>query len=230
MIGSDRAVCTALVVAAAALGMVGASATAAAQSRHPTPATAASEPERARAGVPYPGATVTIDPRWYSRQQVTSPNRRGQWVPRSGGPAVVYYVVPPPVQGGYYPGAGYGGGVTDANGRPLYMGDDQVSPSQSYSGGYGLGTPNLTGTPYVVGDGGAMLIDFGGGDKRSIPSCAAQEAARDPAGRPRTIFYSPRADGLILRAGENGRVQGAPPVGAPVCYTADQYGRILLDY
>jgi hypothetical protein len=35
---------------------------------------------------------------------------------------------------------------------------------------------------------------------------------------------------VILRAGSRGRVLGAPPAGARACYSADQYGRMALDY
>jgi hypothetical protein len=226
----DRAARAAVVVIAGALGIAGVTSTAAAQRRNPVVAHAAPAPHPRSIVpyVPYPGATVTIDPRWYGGQHQMRPQLRyPHGNPRVAAPPSVYYI-PVPVPMGYG-GGGYGGGggVTDVNGRPLYLGFDESASAQY---GYGLGTPNLTGAPYVVGQGGVMTVDFGNGDRRPVPSCTAMASAQDPDGRPRTIFYSPPADGLVLRAGQSGRVAGAPPAGAPVCYTADQYGRLVLDY
>lgn len=155
-------------------------------------------------------------------------------------PQLVYYPVPVGWGYGYgnnygvgY-GAGYGyappvdyPGVVDANGRPLYS----ESRDAATLGSYGpVGTPDLTGSPYSVVDGGAMVVDFGNGDRRTVQSCVADEAQRAPNGQPRTIFYSGPADGVILRAGQSGRVQGTPPAGASVCYGLDFSGRIALSY
>jgi hypothetical protein len=177
--------------------------------------------------VPYPGATVTVDPQlyqlWYRQQFPQRFPQQRRLHDRGGSPG--YY---PQVQATYpvYPYYPYaGGGVTDANGRPLYIEND---PS-NYQGGYGLGTPDLSGSPYVAGPNGMMAVDFGNGDARSVPSCAAQSAERAPNGQPRTIFYQP-SGGVVLREGQRGRVIGTPPAGAKVCYTTDGYGRMALDW
>jgi len=212
-----------LMVAVATAGLVVGSSDGAAQ-RRPVAAQAAPYHGPPAGIVPYPGATVTIDPRVYSRLQHISPQRHSR-LSVSMAPQTVVYYVPVPVEAGY---GAYGsssfGGVTDVNGRPLYV------PDVGDAGGYGLGTPDLTGAPYVVGSGGVMTVDFGNGDRRPIPSCAVLAAARDPEGRPRTIFYAPAADGLVLHAGQSGRVIGAPPAGTATCYAADSFGRVVLDY
>jgi hypothetical protein len=191
-------------------------------------------PQPSQMTVPYPGATVTVDPQlaqlWYQqqyRQQYGQRYPQGplpQHRPRDGrGTPPVYYVpVPYPVYASY---PSYGGGVTDANGRPLYI---ETAPAPS-EGGYGLGTPDLSGTPYVVDQYSRMLVDFGSG-VRTIPSCAAESAERAPDGSPRTIFYQPAAGGVVLRAGQRGRVVGVPPLDAKACYTVDAYGRMALDW
>jgi hypothetical protein len=228
MSSTDRAVRSALVVAAGALGIVGASSSAAAQRRNPVVAQAAAPPPEPRTMpyVPYPGATVIIDPRLSGFQQMHPQLRHPQ---RQQAPVVYYIPVPVPMGNGYGGGGGYGGGVTDVNGRPLYIGTEApASASSQYEGP--LGTPDLTGAPYVVGEGGAMVVDFGNGDRRTVAACAALAAERTPEGQTRTIFYQPPADALILRAGQRGRVHGAPAAGAAVCYTADVYGRVVLDY
>ncbi len=201
--------------------------------RKPRVATAASPPPQPpQMTTPYPGATVTVDPQlyqlWYQQQYGRYPqgypqgtplpqHRQHQRVESQG-----YYVpVPYPVYA--YPP--YGGGVTDANGRPLYV---ETAPPPT-EGGYGLGTPDLSGTPYLADANGAMVVDFGSG-VRSIPSCAAQSAERAPNGQPRTIFYQPAAGGVVLRAGQKGRVVGVPPAEAKACYTVDQYGRMAVDW
>jgi hypothetical protein len=178
--------------------------------------------------VPYPGATVTVDPQlyqlWYQQRFPQRYPQQRRLHDRGVSPG--YY---PQVQASYpvypyYPSIS--GGVTDANGRPLYIEND---PSP-YQGGYGLGTPDLGGAPYVAGANGTMAVDFGNGDTRTVPSCAAQSAERAPNGQPRTIFYQPGSGGVILREGQRGRVLGTPPAGANVCYTTDRYGRMALDW
>jgi hypothetical protein len=190
-------------------------------------------PQPPQMTVPYPGATVTVDPQlyqlWY-QQQYGRRFPQGQPGPlpqhrphdRRGTPPVYYVPVPYPVYPAY---PSYGGGVTDANGRPLYV-EGAPEPTQ---GGYGLGTPDLSGTPYAVDRSGSMLVDFGRGPQ-SIPSCAAESADRSPDGKPRTIFYQPAAGGVVLREGQRGRVVGIPPTGAKACYTVDAYGRMALDW
>lgn len=180
--------------------------------------------------VPYPGATVTVDPQlyqlWYQQQYGRYP--QGNQLPQRrppyqrGEPPVYYVPVPYPAYPSY---PSYGGGVTDANGRPLYI---ESAPAPS-AGGYGLGTPDLSGTPYVADVNGQMLVDFGSG-VRSIPSCAAELADRAPDGKPRTIFYQPPAGGVVLRQGQRGRVVGTPPADAKACYLLDQYGRMAVDW
>lgn len=199
--------------------------------RKPRVATAASPPPPPpQMTTPYPGATVTVDPQlyqlWYQQQYGRYPqgNPLPQHRPHERGNSPGYYVpVPYPVYA--YPS--YGGGVTDANGRPLYV--ETAPPAPSESGGYGLGTPDLSGTPYVADANGAMVVDFGTG-VRTIPSCAAESAQRAPNGQPRTIFYQPAAGGVVLRAGQRGRVVGVPPADAKACYRVDQYGRMAVDW
>jgi hypothetical protein len=114
------------------------------------------------------------------------------------------------------------GMVYDASGRPM-------APGYAVAGGAGY-TPDLSGSPYVVGADGAMLVDMPNGEQRAFASCAAQSAQRDPAGKPRTIFYSPTSYGLVLREGQQGRVQGTPPAGVKACYGIDRVGRVALLY
>jgi hypothetical protein len=218
---ADRSIGSTLAVVVAVLAVVGTAPAAAAQA-HPRIGYAASPPPPPpQITTPYPGATVTIDPRLYLRPPARQPLRQRQRASR-----VVY--VPVPAGYSYYPSGGYGGGgVTDANGRPLYTGMDAPEPA-GY--GYGPGTPDLTGAPYLAVDGGAMVVDFGNGDVRTFPPCAGAATALTPDGQPRTIFYRPGSEGVILRAGQRGRVQGAPGAGARACYTTDPYGRMALDY
>ena len=224
MIGMNRAAGAALVVTVGVLGLAGASSTADAQ-RPARPASAAQGPTEPRPTTPYPGASVIIDPRFYPQQPTPGPLRRRH----PSGHDVVYYIPVPTGYPSYYPSAGYGGGggVYDTNGRPLYTGFDAPAPTQSE---YPHGTPDLSGSPYVVVDGGMMVVDFGNGDRRAVPSCVAQASQGTPDGRSRTIFYRPPADGVVLRGGQQGRVIGAPTAGARVCYTVDTYGRMVLDY
>ena len=215
--------------AAVLAGMLGVAAmTSVASAQHkPRVGTAARPaPQPPQMTVPYPGATVTVDPQlyqlWYQQQQYGRrgplPQHRPQY--ERGGSQAYYVPVPYPV----YPS--YGGGVTDANGRPLYIESAPPAPSE---GGYGLGTPDLSGTEYVVDLGGRMLVDFGSG-VRTIPSCAAGSDERAPDGKPRTIFYQPGSGGVVLREGQHGRVIGVPPADAKPCYTVDGYGRMALDW
>ena len=118
------------------------------------------------------------------------------------------------------------GGVNDVNGQPLSAGFEQ-GPATSAAPSY---TPDFSGSPYLVIEDGAMLVDLPTGERRSVPSCAAQKAARDPDGRPRTVFYQPGDSGVMLREGQRGRVQGTPPAGVAACYGIDTLGRIALLY
>ena len=126
-------------------------------------------------------------------------------------------------QGVAVPSGGGTGTVYDANGRPL------VPAMVAGAGGGFSYTPDLTGSPYLVGDDGMMVVALPGGE-RSFPSCASTSAARDPSGKPRTIFYQPRTYGLVLRPGQEGRVQGTPPKGTDACYGIDGVGRVALLY
>jgi hypothetical protein len=188
--------------------------------------TAASAPPPPPPATPYPGATIIVDPRGYGSQR-TYPYPQSQRRRARRGSDVVYL----PVGGAFdYPAAGYGrgGGVYDTNGRPLHSGfDAPVSAPSEYPM---HGTPDLSGSPYVAIDGGLMVVDFGNDDRRAFPSCAAQSAEGTPDGRPRTVFYRPQVEGLVLRAGQRGRVIGRPTAGARVCYSVDQYGRMVLAF
>jgi hypothetical protein len=214
---------TALVVAA--IGMCGVSSTAAAQRTTPRPALGPTPAPPAPPATPYPGATVIIDPRIYQQQpQPQHRGRQGRGYQNQGG----YPQVPI-----YYPTVGYGsgGGVYDTNGRPLWNGyDAQSAAPMTSQGEFPAATPDLTGSPYTVIDGGTMVVDFGNGDRRAVPSCASVEKASTPDGQPRTIFYRPPAYALVLRAGQRGQVSGRPTAGARVCYTTDSYGRVVLAY
>jgi hypothetical protein len=209
----------ALVVAA---GMcLGATSTAHAQRATPRPGRAADGPPPPPPATPYPGATIIVDPRGYGSQRANFdrfPRRRHdqQFFNDAYFPALGY---------GYY---GSAGGVYDSNGRLLSAGYD-AAVSAPVSADYPMhGTPDLSGSPYVVTDGGIMVVDFGNNDRRAAPSCAAQSAESTPDGRPRTVFYRPQVAGLVLRPGQRGRVVGLPPVGARLCYSVDQYGRMTL--
>jgi len=147
---------------------------------------------------------------------------------RVHGPTVIYVPVPGGYGyrygPGYYGSYGYGG-VTDANGRPLYSGWEST-PS---TGGYGY-TPDLSGAPYAVSDEGMMVVDFRNGERRAFPSCAESQDQRDPQGRPRTIFYRSPDYWMVLRPGQRGRVHGEPPAGSAACYAIDSVGRVVLRY
>jgi hypothetical protein len=228
----------AAVVVAGLLGISGMSATAAAQ-RYQRNGPRTSQPPRAYAPPPrsartapsHPRIGVAAEPRpnvdqrsvWtLNRNQRVSPQHR---FGRVSTPAIVYYI-PVPSDGGYG-SYGYGGGVYDTDGRPLYAAYEMEVARQSVSP---ITLPDLNGSPYVVTEGGAMVVDFGDGYRRTVPSCAVVAAAATPDGHPRTIFYQGPADGIILRAGSTGRVRGTPAGSANVCYAVDPYGRTELRY
>lgn len=220
-----RAACAALVVAGTC-GILGVTSPALAQRSHPQVGRAGSlPPSPSPLTTPYPGATVTVDPRWYGvqpfvQQPFQQHRRRQGVVPRSGS----YY----PQSASYVPYYPQYYGVNDVNGVPLasYF-SSPPAPSAPMAP---ASVPDLRGSPYVVGEGGAMLVEFGRGDRRTVPACAAMAAAQTPDGEPRTVFYTPPADGVILHAGARGRVLGTPGAGAQVCYAVDEYGRMVLDY
>ena len=185
------------------------------------------DPDPVPRTIPYPGASVTFETR-------PSTHARVSRVPVGSGAAgaVVIYAVP--VYGAGSPGYGYGygygergvGGATDVNGRPLSIGFD-AGPAAGAVPSY---TPDFSGSPYVVIEHGQMLVDLPSGERRAFHACAEATVGRDPAGRPRTVFYSGAEDGVILREGQRGRVQGTPPSGVTACYTVDSLGRLTLDY
>jgi hypothetical protein len=226
MVWSNRATRSVLALAGGLMLLVPATASEAQQGRKPRIAVAA----QAR---PEPPQT---DPRragtWYGTG--ADPRRPLGWDDgptrnqRHRGPTIIYV----PVPGGYGYGYGYAprifgsyGGVTDANGRPLYSGWESA-PS---AGGYGY-TPDLGGAPYAVSDEGMMVVDFPTGERRAFPSCAQSADQRDPQGRPRTIFYRSPDYWMVLRPGQRGRVHGEPPVGTAACYAIDSQGKVVLRY
>lgn len=197
-------------------------------------------------GVGYPGyprQEPPRDPRWQSH--VWNGNRRGDGHQRRSGTTVIYVPVPADYGYGYpqavYPTNGYYGpgyyaprsytGVTDANGRPL---NESLQPVPNDGNGYapdGSGyTPDRSGSPYTVTDESMMVVEFQSGERRAFPSCARQEDAHDPEGRPRTIFYQPQDYWMVLRPGQRGRVIGTPATGVQACYAVDQVGRVVLRY
>lgn len=216
---------SALVVLASAGALVGASTSAQAQRSQPRYGVLV-EPRPKQPTTPYPGANVTIDPNRHARRMLPPRYPVGS---NTGNAAVVYVV---PVGSYGYPMNGYGvasygyGGVYDVNGRPLSIGFDN-GPSAGAVPSY---TPDLTGSPYVVIEGGAIMVDMPNGERRTFASCAAQTASHDPDGHPRTVFYSGSADDVILREGQRGRVHGLPESGAKACYTIDSIGRVSLEY
>lgn len=216
---------------AAAVAVCGASSTAAAQRTTPRPALGPN-PTPARPSTPYPGATVYVDQWAYTHQPGVRPIRRHRNQNNFGNGAQA------PI---YYPVEAYGsaGGVYDTNGRPLWAGYEAqaqgvtqpMAPAAPQGdGGFPGGTPDLSGSPYTVIEGGTMIVNFGNGDRRAVPSCGAVEKASTPDGQPRTVFYRPPAYTLVLRAGQQGQVLGRPAAGARVCYTMDTYGRTVLSY
>jgi hypothetical protein len=217
----------AALVAIAVAGVCGVSSIAAAQRTTPRHAFGP-RPTPPRVTVPYPGATVIIDPRVYQQQRGFRPGRRRQ--NHGGYPQEPIYYYP-----NYYPPVGYAidGGLYDVNGQPVSGYDAQaVGPTMGMASpsDFPMATPDLSGSPYTVIDGGAMVVNFGNGDRRAVPSCASVEKASTPDGQPRTIFYHPPAYALVLRAGQRGQVLGRPAAGAKVCYTMDAYGRTVLAY
>ncbi|HEV7994223.1 MAG TPA: hypothetical protein VGP25_20535 [Gemmatimonadaceae bacterium] len=126
-------------------------------------------------------------------------------------------------QRGYY-SAGYGG-VYDVNGRPLSASLEPAAPVDG-----AVYTPDLSGSPYTITNEGMMVVDFADRPRRAFPSCAGQSSIRDPQGRPRTIFYQPSDYWMVLRPGQQGRVQGEPANDAASCYAIDSVGRVVLRY
>ena len=223
MVSPNVALRTAL-VAASGLALLVAGSSAEAQRRR--------DPRVAVAAQPRPEPPQT-DPRrapaWYGTGDPRG--RPGQWEQgrthgrRSSGPTVIYVPVPGGYGYGYAPGYYGTGGVTDANGRPLYAGSEPMP----VTGGYGY-TPDLSGAPYAVSDEGMMVVDFPTGQRRAFPSCAESSDQRDPQGRPRTVFYRSPDYWMVLRPGQRGRVHGEPPAGAAACYAIDSVGRVVLRY
>ena len=223
------------VLAAGMLTVLVAAQTAQAQQRRGPRIGVAAQPR------PEPTADPRRDPAWYGvgdprRHEDPRRDDRG-WNQRSHGPTVIYVPVPTDFSYGYgYGAAGYYGGgayyptrvfggVTDANGRPLTTGYENAPTA----GGYGY-TPDLSGAPYSVSDEGMMVVDFPTGERRAFPSCAESADARDPQGRPRTIFYRSPDYWMVLRPGQRGRVLGDPPAQAKACYAIDSTGRMVLRY
>lgn len=204
----------------AALLAVATPATAVAQAGRPATAQPA-HPERGHPNRPYPGVRVRVD--GGEREMLSRYPHYRQL------PLVVYVPVP---MDHYYYGASRGhGNVYDTNGRPLA---DQHERAEAYAANatpsFQAYTPDLSGSPFVVGEGGVMVIDFGEGRRLTVPSCAATSAAGTPDNQPRTVFYRPSSDGIVFRAGHTGRVRGTPPAGARACYASDEYGRTELRY
>ena len=236
MPGTDRASRTALIIIAGALGVIGATSAAGAQIRRQGVAQAA----RPAAQTPPPrrAAPVSVYPSG-SGMRIGYAGERTQGLFLGQGqfrqhrqqqrfvPPVVYYPVPSYGYGYGYAPTGCGVSVCDVNGNPVMRGFDEPGQNQTLSPAM---VPDLSGSPYVALEGGVIFVDFGNGDRRNVAACAQQAAAATPDGQPRTIFYTPQADGLILRAGSRGRVIGTPPAGALMCYGLDQYGRVALAY
>ena len=240
MSSTRRAAGAALVVLAGMVGLVGAASVAGAQRTTPRQGRGGSLPPEPTAGVPYPGATVIVQPfvgqqlpAQFPREQFDRFDRRDRRHDRRFNDGIASAPIFYPSYGAY----GSVSGVYDTNGRPLYAGYEmmqaqaqQQPPGPAPYNEFPAGTPDLSGSPYIVIQGGTMVVDFGNGDRRAVPSCAAVESASTPDGKPRTLFYRPPAYQLILRAGQRGQVLGKPTAGARVCYTNDQYGRVVLAY
>jgi len=226
MVWSNRATRSVLALAGGVMLLVPASTAEAQGRRGPRKAVAAqARPEP-------PQTDPRRAPAWYGTG--TDPRRPLGWDDgptrnqRHRGPTIIYV----PVPGGYGYGYGYAprifgsyGGVTDANGRPLYS-EWESAPS---AGSYGY-TPDLGGAPYAVSDEGMMVVDFPTGERRAFPSCAQSADQRDPQGRPRTIFYRSPDYWMVLRPGQRGRVHGEPPVATAACYAIDSQGKVVLRY
>lgn len=243
MIGATRAACAAWVLAGV-LGVSGMSSTATAQVRR-QPQGAQPAPPQPMQAAPRPLPQPTTGPRIgfaADPNQFQVPNRfqvPGQFpfpsqfqfpfrrhFQQPYAPAVIYYPVP---MGYFYYPSGCGASVCDVNGNRVMRGFDEPEPYRQPQSPAAV--PDLTGSPYVALDGGAIVADFGNGDRRTIASCAAEQSVMTPDGQPRTIFYSPPADGLILRQGARGNIMGTPASpGVRMCYGLDQYGRVTLLY
>ncbi|MFL5605799.1 MAG: hypothetical protein ACJ8AD_05075 [Gemmatimonadaceae bacterium] len=225
---------SAFVLVAGALGVISASSAADAQIRRQATAQAAqpaaqTPPPRRPTPLPvYPsGSGMRIGyagERGQGRGQFQGQFRQHR---QRFAPPVVYYPVPSYGYGNGYAPYGCGSSVCDVNGNPVMRGFDEPGQNQMLSP---AAVPDLSGSPYVALEGGVIFVDFGNGDRRNVPACAQQASSSTPDGQPRTIFYTPPADGLILRAGSRGRVIGTPPAGALMCYGLDQYGRVALAY
>jgi hypothetical protein len=222
MCNSIRATRSALMLVASAVALVAVASGAAAQRTHPRSGVLV-DPRPVPPTVPYPGTSVTIEPRRTTHRWLMPRYPVGS---NTGNPVILYpagYAYPVGAYG--YPVSNYGGAY-DVNGRPLSIGFD-AGPSAGAVPSY---TPDLSGSPYVVIEGGAMMADMPNGERRTFPSCSAQVASRDPDGRPRTVFYAGDVEGVVLREGQRGRVQGTPAAGARACYTIDSVGRVALSY
>jgi hypothetical protein len=231
MSGTDRVSRTAVVILAGALGVLSAS-SANAQVRRQAVAQAAqaaaaqNPPQRRRPSTPIvPGANahglrIGFAGERNQFQRQFRERREQRFVP-----PVVFY--PVPSYGDGYASSNCVYSVCDVNGHPVMRGFDEPEQYQQMSPAM---VPDLSGSPYVALEGGVIFVDFGNGDRRNVASCAQQASASTPDGQPRTIFYTPPADGLILRAGSRGRVIGTPPAGALMCYGLDQYGRVALAF
>jgi hypothetical protein len=219
MSSANREIRVALLAVAAASAIAGAASRSEAQ--HPRAAVAA-PPQPMRVRQPAPAGPIGVAGQAQRLARVGQPGlrhlRHGRHSTRIVLPPAYYYPA--------YPAGGYPSIVYDVNGRPLSEFFDEPQPSQN---AYPPGIPDLSGSPYLVLDDGAMVVDLGNGDMRTVPSCAALSATRTPDGKSRTIFYTPPAGG-VLRAGTRGRVLGMPPDGAHVCYAWDAYGRAVLSY
>jgi hypothetical protein len=234
MSGTDRAIRAAVIILAGALGVTSASSAAGAQIRR-QPVAQAAQPAPPRPQPPRrvaPSGSYGAGPRiaYGASPLLPFPRQHRRYRQERYLPPVIYYPVP---SYGYGYGSGYenvyscGSSVCDVNGNPVMRGFDDPYQNQMMSP---ASVPDLSGSPYVALEGGVISVDFGNGDRRNVPSCAQQASASTPDGQPRTIFYTPQADGLILRAGSRGRVIGSPPAGASMCYGLDQYGRVVLVY
>ena len=219
MSSTTRAARSALVVMAGLVALAAGSSSALAQRNPPVIGRAGSLPPASIPTTPYPGATVTVDRRFLGAQLPRQGVRHQRQLNQSFYPPVLSY-----------PAYGYGGGggVYDTNGRPLYMGESPAT-APTYSD-FPAATPDLSGSPYVVIDGGTMIVNFGNGDRRAVPACATVDAASTPEGQARTVFYRPPAYQLVLHPGQRGEVVGRPAAGARVCYRNDAYGRVALAF
>jgi hypothetical protein len=234
MVGTDRATRTAVVIIAGALGVISASLSAGAQIRRQPVAQAAQPtppqpvPQRRVAPTVVGTGAYGTGPRiGYAAQPPHQGQYRHYRQYQRYLPPVIFYPVPSYGYGYGYAPTGCGASVCDVNGNPVMRGFDDPAQTQTMSPAM---VPDLSGSPYVALEGGVIFVDFGNGDRRNVAACALQTAASTPDGQPRTIFYTPQADGLILRAGSRGRVIGTPPAGASMCYGLDQYGRVALSY